>query len=163
MKLLSDSRRRRKFIIWLEGMGARGAAGPVGAEGETEAADVGLRGPRGLTLRRGSATPADRGGRLGRPNQAARSSELWNRRRRGHRSPRPAPQSWHRPPLACAPGSVSRASRVCGLVESLFTCCLRVALCTGRGGSFCSPRIGKREPKAPAVTFWLGRKEPCPT
>lgn len=38
MKLLSDSRRRRKFIIWLEGLGARWAAGPGGARGKTEAA-----------------------------------------------------------------------------------------------------------------------------
>lgn len=38
MKLLSDSRRRRKFIIWLEGLRAPGAAEPGGAEGETEAA-----------------------------------------------------------------------------------------------------------------------------
>lgn len=41
MKLLSDSRRRRKFIIWLEGLGAREASGPGGAEGEKEASAAG--------------------------------------------------------------------------------------------------------------------------
>lgn len=63
MKLLSDSRRRRKFIIWLEGLGARGAAGPGGAEGETEAAAAG----RLRRLRPGPrrASPADSRGALG--------------------------------------------------------------------------------------------------
>lgn len=75
MKLLSDSRRLRKFIIWLEGLGARGAAGPGCAEGETEAAAAGV--PRLLRLLRRlrpgalRASPADSRGALGRAGQAA--------------------------------------------------------------------------------------------
>lgn len=44
MKLLSDNRRRRKFIIWLEGLGARAVAGPDSTEGKTEAAAGGCSG-----------------------------------------------------------------------------------------------------------------------
>lgn len=79
MKLLSDSRRLRKFIIWLEGLGAREAARPGGAEGETEAATAAgtLRRLRRLRrLRPGPrrASPADSRGALGRAGRAAGGS-----------------------------------------------------------------------------------------
>lgn len=75
MKLLSDSRRLRKFIIWLERLGARGAAGPDGAEDETEAAATGgLRWLRRLRPGSRRAIPADSRGALGRAGRAARGA-----------------------------------------------------------------------------------------
>lgn len=58
MKLLSDNRRLRKFIIWLQGLRARGAVGTGGTEGETETAARGLRWLRRLMLRPLCASPA---------------------------------------------------------------------------------------------------------
>ncbi|KAL0600178.1 hypothetical protein AAY473_030055 [Plecturocebus cupreus] len=133
MKLLSDSRRLRKFIIWLEGLGAWGATGSGGAEGGQ---------PR---LTRPGETSGARLAERERAGQGRGQDSPAPRRRGG---PDPVTEgTW---PHALLPSGIARGA-------SQASCNLSVTMRGRRGSQAFSPGEGKGT-RVPTI-FLVGEKK----
>lgn len=176
MKLLSDSRRRRKFIIWLEGLGAREASGPGGAEGEKEASAAGAEVAEVTEAAEALSAAREPSRQPRRTGPGRRSGARLSARKRA--GPGAGPRS--PPPLAAEPAppptvrlrtrhlaaSLRGLGTPDGERERQASSVQNVALWGGRVNYFCSPSIGKRELRPPHHhhhLFGWGRKKPCPS